>query len=76
MTIESWTEEEIRFAIRWWQAESINPRLYPHVRSRIKGLIVQAERALELRLALRGLVHADMDTESEWAEHFSPPVVH
>ena len=73
MTIENWSADELNYAIRWWQTERDNPRLYPHVRSRIKGLIARAERVLEMRLALRGVVHADRNSESEWAEHFTVP---
>ena len=46
------------------------PRIHPMVRKRVKEYIGCAQTTLGNRLAARGTIHADRDTEAEWRTHF------
>ena len=73
MTMERWTENELEWAIRWWESLSVDARTHPTIRKRIKGYIAAAQTTLGNRLAVRAIIHADRDTETEWRTHFSEP---
>ena len=73
MTTERWTENELEWAIRWWESLSVDARIHPMVRKRVKEYIAWAQTTLGNRLAARGMIHADRDTEAEWRTHFPEP---
>ena len=73
MTMERWTENELEWAIRWWESLSVDARNSYTIRKRVKEYIAAAQTTLGNRLAAHGMIHADRDTDAEWRTHFPEP---